>query len=95
MCLAERILEEPGRGASIDKGDGGSVARVRSRGANRRKGLRGNVQLRTGIRGPEGRHLEVLSWDQGLCLEVCTGACNLGEALGDAAQRHACRWVCS
>jgi hypothetical protein len=29
-CLAERILEEPGRGASIDKGDGGFAAGVRS-----------------------------------------------------------------
>ncbi len=54
------------------------------------KGLCGNVQLRTGTGGLEGRHLGVLSWDQGLCSEVCTGACNLGEALGDAAQRHAC-----
>jgi hypothetical protein len=26
----ERILEEPGRGANIDKGDGGSAAGVRS-----------------------------------------------------------------
>ncbi len=72
----ERILEEPRRGASIDKGDGGSAMGVRSGGANRRKGLRGNVQLRTRIGGPEGRHLGVLSWDQGLCSEVCTGACN-------------------
>jgi hypothetical protein len=55
------------------------------------KGLCGNVQLRTRTGGLEGRHLGVLSWDQGLCSEVCTGACNLGEALGDAAQRHACR----
>jgi hypothetical protein len=83
-------LEEPGRGATIDKGDGGSAARVQSGGANHRKGLRGNVQLRIGTRGPKGRHLGVLSWDQGFCSEVCTGACNLGEALGDA-----CRWVCS
>ncbi len=94
-CLAERILEEPGRGASIDKGDSGSVAGVRSGGANRRKGLLGNVQLQIRTRAPEGRHLGVLSWDQGLCSKVCTGACNLGEALGDAAQRHACHWVCS
>ncbi len=43
----------------------------------------------------EGWHLGVLSWDQSLCSEVCTGACNLGKVLGDAAQRHACRWVCS
>ncbi len=59
---------------------------MQSGGANRRKGLCGNVQLRIGARGPEGRHLGVLSWDQGLCSKVCTGACNLGEALGDAAQ---------
>ncbi len=43
----EPILEEPGRGASINKGDGGSIVGVQSGGANRRKGLRGNVQLRT------------------------------------------------
>ncbi len=79
----------------MDKGDGGSAAGVRSGGANRRKGLCGNVQLRTGTGGPEGRHLGVLSWDQGLCSEVCTSACNMGEVLGDVAQRHACRWVCS